>query len=226
MNSILIIQPGAGGEDAQDWAKMLLRMYEKFCDKKNLKYKKVKDFVLEIQNAYQILKQEAGVHRLVRKSPFNAKGLRHTSFASVEILPEINPSTININAQDLRIENFRGSGPGGQHRNTTDSAVRITHLLTGITTTSQNQKSQHQNKDVALNNLKQELYALTEKTAKLKQAEFKTGKTPEWGNQIRSYILHPYKLVRDEITGKKYNNPDKILDGNLDLMRNLVCAKS
>jgi len=216
MNAILIIYPGAGGNDAEDWAKMLLRMYERFCDKKHLQYNKTKNFVLEIKNGYNILKQEAGVHRLVRQSPFSAKKLRHTSFALVEILPEMPESKINIQDQDLKIETFRGSGPGGQHRNVTDSAVRITHMPTSITTSSQNQKSQHQNKAVALQALKLKLQELSNKAAKLKQESFKTGSSPEWGNQIRSYILHPYKLVRDERTGKKFSNPDKILNGDLN----------
>lgn len=216
MNTILSIQPGAGGDDAEDWAKMLLRMYQRFCDKKKLKYKISKNFVLEIKDGYEILKQEAGVHRLVRQSPFSAKKLRHTSFALVEVVPEIQNAQININSENLKIETFRGSGPGGQHRNKTDSAVRITHLPTGISVSSQNQKSQHQNKAIALEILQRKLQALSAKKAKTEQTSFKTGLSPEWGNQVRSYILHPYKLVRDEKTGKKYYQIDKILNGDLN----------
>ncbi|MFH1392362.1 MAG: peptide chain release factor-like protein [bacterium] len=216
MNAILTIYPGAGGDDAHDWAKMLLRMYQRFCDKKKLIYKKSKEFVLEIKNGYELLSQEAGVHRLVRQSPFSAKKLRHTSFALVEIIPELANVQVNIQDKDLKIETFRGSGPGGQHRNVTDSAVRITHLPTGISATSQNQKSQHQNKAVALNTLKAKLCQIEKDKSKAEQESFKTGASPEWANQIRSYILHPYKLVRDERTGKKYYNAEEILDGNLD----------
>ncbi|PIP17298.1 MAG: hypothetical protein COX44_00750 [Candidatus Portnoybacteria bacterium CG23_combo_of_CG06-09_8_20_14_all_37_13] len=216
MNTILTIYPGAGGDDAQDWAKMLLRMYQRFCDKKKLVYKKNKKFVLEIKNGYDFLQQEAGVHRLVRQSPFSAKKLRHTSFALVEVLPELKNIQIEINPQDLRIDTFRASGPGGQYVNKTESAVRMTHLPTGFVSACQTERSQAQNKEKALLLLKAKLYAKEQNKAKAEQAEFKTGLSPEWGNQIRSYVLHPYKMVRNEITGKKHYNVDEILDGNLD----------
>jgi len=216
MNAILTIYPGAGGDDAQDWAKMLLRMYQRFCDKKKLQYKQTKDFVLTIKNGYELLAQEAGVHRLVRQSPFSAKKLRHTSFALVEILPELKNIQIEINPQDLKIDTFRASGPGGQYVNKTESAVRITHLPTNIVFVCQTERSQSQNKEKALLLLKAKLYQKEQSRAKAEQAEFKTGLSPEWGNQIRSYVLHPYKMIRDEITGKKYYNVNEILDGNLD----------
>lgn len=216
MNAILTIYPGAGGADAQDWAKMLLRMYERFCRKKNLKYKKIKDFVLAIQNGYEILNQEAGVHRLVRQSPFSAKKLRHTSFALVEVVPEIKDIKITIDPKDLRIDTYRASGPGGQYVNVTDSAVRITHLPTGLVASCQNERFQAQNKQKAMALLKAKLYQLEQNKAKAKQASLKTGLSPEWGNQTRSYILHPYKMVRDERTSKKFYNVEEILDGDID----------
>lgn len=218
MNAILTIYPGAGGDDAHDWAKMLLRMYERFCDKKKLKYKKTKELVLEIQNGYEFLAQEAGVHRLVRQSPFSAKKLRHTSFALVEVLPELKNIQIQINPQDLKIDTFRASGPGGQYVNKTETAVRITHLPTGIVASCQTERSQAQNKEKAILFLKAKLYQREQSKAHAEQAKFKTGLSPEWGNQIRSYILHPYKMIRDEITRKKYYNVEEVLAGNLDTL--------
>lgn len=225
MKSLLSIYAGAGGIDAQDWAEILLRMYTRFFDKKNIKHKTInisygqeagiKSVTLETNLEYNKLKGEAGVHRLVRLSPFNAKKLRHTSFALIEVLPISKEVNININPQDIRIDTYRASGPGGQHLNTTDSAVRITHS-SGITVSCQSERSQIQNKEKALQVLKAKLYKLEQNKQKNISESLKTGLQAEWGNQTRSYILHPYKMVRDEKTKKKYNKAEQILDGKLD----------
>jgi peptide chain release factor 2 len=228
MNAILSIYSGAGGVDAQDWVRMLLRMYQRYSERKkwpskilDISYGKeggVKSVAMEIKNAYDDLKGEAGVHRLVRLSPFSAKRLRHTSFALVEVLPEMREVKINIKPEDLKIETFRGSGPGGQHRNVTDSAVRITHLPTGIVVACQSERSQIQNREKAMTLLKSRLYQLEKKKTEDIQKSLKTGLSPEWGRQIRSYVLHPYKMVRDERTGKKSPKVEDVLDGKLDLV--------
>lgn len=214
MKTLLVIYAGAGGADAQDWAEMLMRMYTRFFDKKNIKYKKI-GMSLEIDIDYNKLKGEAGVHRLVRLSPFNAKKLRHTSFVLIEVLPMDKEIKININPQDIRIDTYKASGPGGQHLNTTDSAVRITHS-SGITVSCQSERSQIQNKEKALQVLKIKLLNLEKEKQKNIVGNLKTGLSAEWGNQTRSYILHPYKMVRDEKTKQKYNKAEQILDGNLD----------
>ena len=229
--AILSIYAGAGGDDAQDWAGMLERMYEKYANNNTWQFSVleksyggiagIKSAVLEIKGelVYNKLKQEAGVHRLVRKSPFNAKGLRHTSFALVEIMPSIGYAPeIKIQNHELRIDTYRASGPGGQHVNTTDSAVRITHLATGITAACQNQRSQQQNREKAIELLRAKLYQKNLQEQKQEQAQYKTGDPASWGRQIRSYILHPYKMVRDEKTGKKNSNVEKVLNGKLDLI--------
>ena len=228
---ILSIYPGAGGKDAGDWAFMLLRMYQKYADKKNWEftildkkddeYGGIKSVTVEIEglDAYHILKKENGVHRLVRISPFSAQHLRHTSFALVEILPVIEAKEIPLKDEDLEIETFRSSGPGGQNVQKVESAVRIVHKPTGIVVTCQSERSQFQNKEKALEILRGKLYQLVQQEKAKTIEELKGKKIKiEWGNQIRSYILHPYQLVRDEKTGKKYAKVEEILDGNLDLL--------
>ena len=229
-NAYLTISAGTGGTDAQDWAEILLRMYSRFIEKMNWKTKcvsKVAGANAGIKNAsvyvkgnlaYGYLKTEAGVHRLVRRSPFNAKSLRQTSFALVEVIPEVEEtSKIEINDKDLRIDTFRASGPGGQGVNTTDSAVRVTHLPAKITVSCQNERSQLQNKETALRILKSKLVQIEEeKRGKEIEATRGEHKTAKWGNQIRSYVFDPYKLVKDHRTGYNEKDVGKVLDGNIN----------
>ncbi len=229
-NALLAIHAGAGGTDAQDWAQMLERMYLRFFEKKNWRVKIVdrqsgqtaglKSVLMEISGrlAYGYLKSEAGVHRLVRISPFDAEKMRHTSFALVEVLPELEEiEDIELKEQDLQIETFKSTGHGGQSVNTTDSAVRIKHLPTGITVTCRNERSQLQNRQTALKILKSKLrqyeQAELEEEKKRLRGEFSEA---AWGNQIRSYVLHPYKLVKDHRSGYETQEVEKILDGGLD----------
>jgi peptide chain release factor 2 len=230
LNAIISIHAGAGGTEAQDWAEMLLRMYLRWTEKKGFVTKiidslpgdeagiKSVSFTVEGEYAYGYAKAEIGIHRLVRISPFDASARRHTSFASVFVYPEVNDEIkIEINEDDLRIDTFRAGGKGGQHVNKTDSAVRITHLPSGIVVQCQNERSQHQNKAMAMKYLKSRLY---EKELELKNEkineENKLKKDIAWGSQIRSYILHPYKMVKDHRTNLENNNANKVLDGDLD----------
>ena len=229
-NAVLSIYAGAGGDDAQDWASMLLRMYLRFLEKKNwqatiLDQSKggeagIKPINLQIRgkNAYGLLKSESGVHRLVRLSPFDADKARHTSFVMVEVVPEIEQSEETaIKDEDLRVNTFKASGHGGQSVNTTDSAVRITHLPTGISATCQNERSQHQNREIALKYLTGKLAKYNETQAEEERQRLRGEFTEAaWGNQIRSYVLHPYKMVKDHRTDYEESDPDKVLDGGLD----------
>lgn len=229
-NAILSIHAGAGGTEAQDWAEMLLRMFERFSERKNFKYQileaslgeeaGIKSATLEIKGsyAYGLLKGEAGVHRLVRLSPYDADKARHTSFALVEVLPEIEKTgLVEIDPQDLKIDVYRAGGHGGQSVNTTDSAVRITHLPTNTVVAVQNERSQLQNKETALKILQSRLLAL--KLKEQKEAELKLRgehQSAAFGSQIRSYVLHPYKQVKDHRTDIVSTDPDAVLNGDLD----------
>ena len=230
MDAIISIHAGAGGTEAQDWVEMLLRMYLRWAEKKKFITKvidlqsgdeagiKSVSFTLEGSYAYGYAKAEIGIHRLVRISPFDAGARRHTSFASVFVYPEIDDDIkIEINDEDLRIDTFRASGKGGQHVNKTDSAVRITHLPTGIVVQCQNERSQHKNKAMAMKYLKSRLYEreLQMKNEKLNE-ENKSKKDIAWGSQIRSYILHPYKMVKDHRTNLEIGDAGRVMDGDID----------
>ncbi|MBI2592424.1 peptide chain release factor 2 [Candidatus Saccharibacteria bacterium] len=234
-DALLSIHAGAGGTDAQDWAQMLLRMYTRWAERHKLKTKSldlasgeeagIKSATIKISGGdfvYGQLVGEHGVHRLVRLSPFNADHLRQTSFAKVEVMPAIEkPSEAEIDEQDLRIDVFRAGGRGGQSVNTTDSAVRVTHVPTGMTITIQNERSQLQNKETALSVLRSKLTVLQLEQHAKNLSELKgPSQSAEWGNQIRSYVLHPYKQVKDLRTGYETTEPDKVLDGNLDPLIN------
>jgi len=235
-NAILEIFSGAGGQDSQDWATMLLRMYQRYCGAKGFKVSVIhqafgeaggpdgrigtKNVTLQIKGkyAYGMLKKEAGVHRLVRQSPFSAQDLRHTSFALVEVMPEIEESgEFVIKPEDLRLDTFRASGPGGQYVNKTESAIRLTHIPTGIAVASQSERSQGQNRENAMKILYAKLYTLREQDQKKELKAIKGDSvSASWGNQIRSYVLHPYKMVKDLRTQYETSQAEKVLDGGLE----------
>lgn len=230
LNAIMEIHPGAGGTESQDWADMLFRMYQRYSANKGWKVEvldyldgdvagiKSVTMLIKGENAYGHLKAEKGVHRLVRLSPFDSAKRRHTSFASVDVMPEFNDEIeIEIASSDLRIDTYRSSGAGGQHINKTDSAVRITHIPTGTVVTCQSQRSQIQNREQAMIMLKSKLYQLMLEKQASKLQELK-GEQKEiaWGSQIRSYVLHPYSLVKDNRSNFESNNPKAVLDGDLD----------
>jgi peptide chain release factor 2 len=229
-NAILTIHPGAGGTESQDWAQMLLRMYLRYSERTGYKTE-VLDFMpgeeagiksvtvrVEGDYAYGNLSQESGVHRLVRISPFDANKRRHTSFAAVFVFPEVEEDiAIDVNPEDLRVDTYRSSGRGGQHVNVTDSAVRITHLPTGIVVQCQSERSQHKNKASAMKVLKARLYEMQKKKQLEKFEKMEESKSDiAWGNQIRSYVLHPYRMIKDLRTKVETGDVDKILDGELD----------
>jgi len=230
LNAIVTIHPGAGGTESQDWAEMLLRMHKRWAERHGFKFQvmefqageeaglKSATFTVTGDYAYGLLSSEIGVHRLVRISPFDAAARRHTSFASVFVSPEID-ETINIELKpdELRIETYRSTGAGGQHVNTTDSAVRITHLPSGTVAQCQNERSQHRNKEIAMKFLRSKLYELEllkrrEVSQKLEDSKMEIG----FGSQIRSYVLHPYRLVKDLRTKFEVGDADRVLDGDLD----------
>ena len=230
-NAIVEIHPGAGGLEAQDWAEMLLRMYLRWCERRGFRAELVEfqpgegaglksaTFTVEGSYAYGYLKAEAGIHRLVRISPFDANARRHTSFASVFVFPDIEEEIqIDIRDEDLRIDTYRSSGAGGQHVNKTDSAVRLTHLPSGIVVACQNERSQHKNKSTAMKVLKARLYELEKERQQEKMSELTKGKKEiGFGHQIRSYVLQPYRMVKDHRTNTEIGNADAVLDGDLDV---------
>ncbi|MFN3504635.1 MAG: peptide chain release factor 2 [Caldimicrobium sp.] len=229
-SAIVSLHAGTGGTDAQDFAEMLLRMYTRWAEKKGYRVKLIdylagdeagiKNAVLHVEGewAYGLLKGEKGIHRLIRISPFDANARRHTSFVSVTVIPEIEEEIeVEIRSEDLKIETMRASGHGGQHVNKTESAVRITHIPTGIVVTCQNERSQHLNKSLALKILKSKLYQIEkQKLEEKKESLIGTKKEITWGNQIRSYILHPYKVIKDHRTQSECYKVDEFLDGELD----------
>ena len=229
-DAIVALNPGAGGLDAQDWVQMLVRMYTRWADREGFELETlnmipgeeagIKSATLGIsgQNAYGFLKAEQGVHRLVRVSPFDSSGRRHTSFASVDVMPDLpDAPEVEIKEEDLRIDTYRASGSGGQHVNTADSAVRITHEPTGIVVTCQNERSQHKNRSTAMKILRARLVQKKEEERR-KEMEQLRGERQEiaWGNQIRSYVFHPYNMVKDHRTNVEKGNVDAVMNGQLD----------
>ncbi len=229
-NAMLTIHAGAGGTEAQDWAEMLLRMYLRWAEKKGFETEEldylpgdeagVKSVTIMVKGryAYGYLRSEIGIHRLVRISPFDSSARRHTSFASVFVFPELDDTIeVEINEKDLRIDTFRASGAGGQHVNKTSSAIRITHLPTGIVVQCQSERSQHRNRDTAMKMLKARLYEREQEQKRAEQQKLEGEKKEiAWGSQIRSYVLQPYRLVKDHRTGCEKGNVDAVLDGDLD----------
>lgn len=229
-SAIVSINAGAGGTEAQDWTEMLLRMYLRWCERKNFKVEMidllegeeagVKNVTFTVSGPYAhgMMKAESGVHRLVRISPFDASGRRHTSFAAVLVFPEIDDKIeVDVKQSDLRVDTYRASGAGGQHVNKTSSAVRITHLPTGIVVACQNEKSQHRNRDIAMKILKARLYERERRAQQAKIQETHDNLDEiAWGNQIRSYVMQPYRLVKDHRTSVEKGNVDAVMDGELD----------
>lgn len=229
-NAILVIHAGAGGTEAQDWGEMLLRMYLRWAERRNYSTEiidfqagdeaGIKSVTMTINGRYSYgyAKAEVGIHRLVRISPFDTGGRRHTSFASVFVYPEISDDVlVELDENDIRIDTYRASGAGGQHVNKTDSAIRITHFPTGIVVQCQNERSQHKNKAMALKVLKSRLYEMKLREKNEMKEEMNKGKKQiAWGSQIRSYVLHPYKMIKDHRTGMEVGNVDRVLDGDID----------
>ena len=233
-NAILKLNAGAGGTESCDWAQMLYRMYTRWAERKGFTVEEldflegeeagIKSVTFQVngENAYGYLKSEKGVHRLVRISPFNAQGKRQTSFVSLDVMPDIEEDVdVEIRDEDLRIDTYRSSGAGGQHINKTSSAIRITHLPTGIVVQCQNERSQHMNKDKAMQMLRAKLYMLKQEANAEKLSDIR-GEVTEigWGNQIRSYVMQPYTMVKDTRTGAETGNVDSVMDGNIDLFIN------
>jgi len=230
LNAIVTIHPGAGGTESQDWAEMLLRMYRRWAERRGFKFTlndfqageeaglKSATFTAAGDYAYGLLSGESGVHRLVRISPFDANQRRHTSFASVFVSPEIDETiTIEIKPEDLRVETYRSTGRGGQHVNTTDSAVRLTHLPTGTVAQCQNERSQHRNREMAMKFLRSRLYELELRKRRDAAEKLEASKADiDFGSQIRSYVLHPYRLIKDHRTKLEVGDTDRVLDGDLD----------
>lgn len=229
-NAIVSINPGAGGTDSQDWAEMLLRMYTRWCEHKGFKVTMVDyqpgdeagikgaTFTVTGTNAFGYLKVESGVHRLVRISPFNANGKRQTSFSSVFVCPEVdNEIVIDVQEKDLRVDVFRASGAGGQHVNKTSSAVRVTHIPTGIVVQCQQESSQHRNREIAMSVLRSRLYQVERQKVESEMQEMHDNKDEiAWGSQIRSYVMHPYQMVKDHRTDEETGNIKAVMDGALD----------
>jgi peptide chain release factor 2 len=229
-DAIVEIHPGAGGTESQDWAEMLLRMYSRWAERRGFKTELldlqegeeagIKSATVGIhgENAYGYLQVERGVHRLVRISPYDAQGRRHTSFASIDVIPEVEDAVdVEIEDKDIRVDTYRASGAGGQHVNKTDSAVRITHMPSGIVVSCQNERSQHRNREVAMSVLRAKLFDAARREAEEKMAaEVGEKKKIEWGSQIRSYVLAPYRMVKDHRTGFEMGDADRVLDGDLD----------
>ncbi|MBQ2840474.1 MAG: peptide chain release factor 2 [Oscillospiraceae bacterium] len=229
-NAIMSFQAGAGGTEAQDWAEMLYRMYTHWAERHGFSYKildfldgdeaglKSASILIEGENAYGYLKSEMGVHRLVRISPFDSSGRRHTSFAALEVMPEITEDVeVEVRTEDLKVDTYRASGAGGQHVNKTESAIRITHIPTGIVVACQNERSQHQNREVAMRMLKSKLIEIKERENLEKIEDIKgEQKLIEWGSQIRSYVFMPYTLVKDHRTGFENGNIGAVMDGDID----------
>ena len=229
-NAILTLHAGAGGTEAQDWAEMLYRMYQHFAESRDYKLTtldflagdeagiKSVTFQVEGLNAYGYLKCERGVHRLVRISPFDASGRRHTSFASLDVMPDLDDDiAIEINPDDLKVDTYRSSGAGGQHVNKTESAIRITHIPTGVVVACQNERSQHKNRDIAMKMLKAKLLEIAEREQKEKIEDIKgVQKEIAWGSQIRSYVFHPYSMAKDHRTNYEMGNIGAVMDGDID----------
>jgi peptide chain release factor 2 len=230
LNAIVTLHPGAGGTESQDWAEMLLRMYRRWCERRGFKFAlldfqageeaglKSATFTAAGEYAYGLLASETGVHRLVRISPFDSAARRHTSFASVFVSPEIDENiTIELRPEELRVETYRSTGAGGQHVNTTDSAVRVIHIPSGTVAQCQNERSQHRNREMAMKILRSKLYELELEKKRAETERLEAAKADiDFGSQVRSYVLHPYRLVKDHRTKLEIGDTDRVLDGDID----------